>query len=413
MITIIKRNGRGSEPFTIDKIAKAVSLAQSRTSSTDINLPLKAATLVEAELIEESITETTVDDVHKLVENSLMDLHKDVAREYITYRKSHMPDIFRPRQQYRPFEYPDLHKYVDAIRQSYWTHDEFDFTSDIQDFHVNLTGSEKEAIRRTMLAISHIEVTVKMFWTKLSDRLPKPEIAEVGVTMGESEVRHANAYAELLNVLGLNDAFSDVANVPAIAARQAYMDNAISGKSGSDKDYMESVLLFSLFIENVSLFSQFLIVMMINQDKSYLKGLSNVIGSTALEENLHAKLGADIVKILRTERPEWFNHTLDLRVNELVHQSYQAEQQIIDWIFELGEIDSISKYQLKEYIKSRYNSGLTDAGFSAVFDVDYTSIECTEFFDLQVSTTTHVDFFNKRSSNYTKKAQSFDSDSLF
>ena len=281
MITINKRNGRGSEPFNPDKIIRAVTLAQERTGSTDESLPLKVATLVELELNEENITETTVDDIHKLVEDILMDMDKDVAREYITYRKSHMPDIFRSRKQYRPFEYPDLHKYVDAIRQSYWTHDEFDFTSDVQDFHVNLTGAEKEAVRRTMLAISHIEVTVKMFWTKLSDRLPKPEIAEVGVTMGESEVRHANAYAELLNILGLNDSFAEIMQVPAIAARQAYMDNAISGKSGTDREYMESILLFSLFIENVSLFSQFLIIMMINQDKSYLKGMSNAIASTA------------------------------------------------------------------------------------------------------------------------------------
>ena len=132
-----------------------------------------------------------------------------------------------------------------------------------------------------------------------------------------------------------------------------------------------------------------------------------------MEENLHANLGADIIKILRTEHPEWFDHSLELRVNELVNQSYQAEKQIIDWIFELGEIDSISKYQLKEYIKSRYNTGLINAGFKSIFDVDYPAIECTEFFDLQVSTTTHVDFFNKRSSNYTKKAQAFDADALF
>lgn len=413
MITITKRNGRGSEEFTIDKIVNAVSQAQSRTNSTNKHLPLEVASTVESEILDENITETTVDDVHKLVENALMDSEKDVAREYITYRKQHMPDLFRSRSTYRPFEYPDLHKYVDAIRQSYWTHDEFDFTSDIQDFHINLTGAEKEAVRRTMLAISHIEATVKMFWTKLSDRLPKPEIAEIGVTMGESEVRHANAYSELLNLLGLNDAFTEVANVPAIAARQRYMDNAISGKTGTDKDYMESILLFSLFIENVSLFSQFLIVMMINQNKSMLKGISNVIASTALEENLHSKLGADIIKILRTERPEWFDHALDLRIDELVTQSYQAEKQIIDWIFELGEIESVSKYQLKEYIKNRYNTGLQDAGFPSKFEVDLQSIEPTEFFDLQVATTTHVDFFSKRSSNYTKKSQSFDSNSLF
>jgi ribonucleoside-diphosphate reductase beta chain len=231
--------------------------------------------------------------------------------------------------------------------------------------------------------------------------------------MGESEVRHANAYAELLNRLGLNDDFSEVANVPAIKARQKYMDNAMSGNTGSNKDYMESVLLFSLFIENVSLFSQFLVLMVMNQDKGYLKGISNAISSTALEENLHAKLGADIIKTIRIEQPSWFTPELDARVNSLVAQSFEAEKDILNWIFELGDISSISKLEVTEYVKNRYNLGLQDAGFSTYFSVDTTLLEKTEFFDLQVNTTTHVDFFNKRSSNYTKKASSFDADSLF
>lgn len=413
MINVIKRNGRGTQEFLLNKIITAVSAAESRVRSTTSTLPLEAATAVYDELINDSIIELSVDDIHRMVEDFLMDADHEVAREYITYRNVHMPDLFRPRKTYRPFEYPDLHKYVDAIRQSYWTHDEFDFTSDIQDFKVNLLPHEAEAVRRCMLAIAHVEATVKTFWAKIGDRIPKPEIAEVGVTFGESEVRHANAYAELLNVLGLNDSFEGILNIPVFKERQAYMEAALANNNNSNRDYMKAVAFFSLIIENVSLFSQFLIIMLINQQQGYLKGMSNVISSTSLEENLHANFGSDIVQKRRIESPEWFTDDFDKEMASLVAQSFETESSIIDWIFEHGEIEAAPKAVVLEYIKNRFNKGLTESGFEKQFDIDYQLLEPTEFFDLQVNTTTHVDFFHKRSSNYTKKAASYDADSLF
>ena len=53
-----------------------------------------------------------------------------------------------------------------------------------------------------MLAISQIEVAVKSFWGDLYHRIPKPEIGSVGSTFAESEVRHADAYSHLLEILG-------------------------------------------------------------------------------------------------------------------------------------------------------------------------------------------------------------------
>ncbi len=75
------------------------------------------------------------------------------------------------------------------------------FMGDIQDFNVKLNDVERSVVKNTLLAISQIEVSVKKFWTQLGNRFPKPEFEQVGVTCGESEVRHANAYAHLLEVL--------------------------------------------------------------------------------------------------------------------------------------------------------------------------------------------------------------------
>jgi len=89
-------------------------------------------------------------------------------------------DIFSERTQLKPYEYPDVLEYKDAIRNSYWVHTEFNFSGDVQDFKVNTTPAEKTVIKRTMLAIAQIEVQVKTFWADIYDEMPKAEVGNVG-----------------------------------------------------------------------------------------------------------------------------------------------------------------------------------------------------------------------------------------
>ncbi len=407
-----KRDGNIVE-FDGAKIKGAVGKAMSRTNMRDESLQNIVLDFVLSHIGTGEVPH--VNYVHELVEDGLMDAKAfSVAREYITHRKDHMPDIFRPRTAYKPFEYPALAEYVDAIQHSYWVVTEFNFTSDVQDFKSVLEPKEREAVRRCMLAISQVEVAVKNFWVKVGDRLPKPEIQEVGAVFGDSEVRHSRAYSHLLEVLGLNSEFEKVLEVPAIKKRVDYAQKALAkSKTDSNRDYIESVLLFSLFIENVSLFSQFLIISQMNKEKSALSGMSNVIAATSLEEQIHNNFGCDIVNIIRKESPEWFTEELNDRIAGLVIEAFEAEKEIIEWIFEEGDFSYLTKEETIEYIKKRFNKGLTQAGFDEVFDIDDGLLERVTWFDVQNSTTMHTDFFAKRSVNYTKFNCSFEEDDLF
>ena len=112
-------------------------------------------------------------------------------------------NIFKPRVNILPYEYPQLLAYKDAIRHSYWIDTEFNFTEDIQDFKVTISSEERDVIKKTMLAIAQIEVNVKTFWADMYKRMPITEVGDVGMTFAESEVRHKDAYARLLRILGL------------------------------------------------------------------------------------------------------------------------------------------------------------------------------------------------------------------
>ena len=413
---VIKRNGV-QEPFKSEKIVNAVTKAMYSIGKVDEAIANEVANKVTKKLFSvgrQTIT-PTVDEIHDMVENQLMDSGaNDVAKEYITFRVKQKPDIFKKRVNLKPYEYPALAEYVDAIRHSYWVHTEFNYTSDIQDMKVHLDEKEKSAVTRAMLAISQIEIAVKNFWGDIYKKMPKPEIGAVGATFAESEVRHADAYSNLIKLLGLNDEFENLMEVPAIRRRIKYLEKSIANtRAIENKDYFESVVLFSMFVENVSLFSQFLVIMSFNKYKNVLKGMSNAVEATSKEEKIHAEFGFDLVNLIKKENPEWWTEELVEDLVDATLDAYDAEAGIIEWMFEKGDLEFLTKQQTLEFIKHRFNQSLNEIGVDSVFTVDESILETTEWFDDEILTTKHTDFFNKRSINYSKKQKSVTSDDLF
>ena len=323
-------------------------------------------------------------------------------------------NIFTPRVNILPYEYPSLLAYKDAIRHSYWIHTEFNFTTDIDDFKTKITDDEREVIKRSMLAIAQIEVNVKTFWADLYKRMPITEVGDVGMTFAESEVRHKDAYAQLLRILGLEEEFQNVVEIPAIKDRIAYLTKYLDGtRSKDNKMYTKSVLLFSLFIEHVSLFSQFLIMMSFNKEKNLFKGISNVVEATSKEEDIHGNFGAEIINIIKKENPEWFDEEFEQLIDSACKKAYKAECKILDWIFETGELEFLSKDTIKNFIKNRFNNSLQKIDMKPIFEVDFEEIEKTLWFDVEITSTKEGDFFYKKSIDYNKKSQSITEDDLF
>ena len=419
---IVKRDFT-KESFDIQKITTAILKAMEAVGHGSHDDAQNIALLVFTALKERQNGDQeytpTVEEVQDIVETKLMiSEFTDVAKAYILYRNKRAQErqrnIFEKRVNLKPYEYPNLYEYVPAIRHSYWIHTEFNFTSDIQDFKSRLNDTERNAIKNTMLAISQIEVAVKSFWGDLYQKMPKPEIGSVGATFAESEVRHADAYSHLLEILGLNQQFKELKKKPVIMKRVQYLETALKNSKSDDlQQYTESILLFSLFIEHVSLFSQFLIIMAFNKHKNMLKGISNVVEATSKEEQIHGDFGIDLIQILRKEHPEWFTPEYHETVQQMCYQAYEAESDLVDWIFEAGELDFLPKAVVNEFLKNRFNNSLESIGIPKIFEVNQELVNETEWFDDEIIGTKHGDFFVKRSINYSKRTQSITSDDLF
>ncbi|TDX84114.1 ribonucleotide-diphosphate reductase subunit beta [Epilithonimonas xixisoli] len=322
--------------------------------------------------------------------------------------------IFEKRINYKPFEYPEVLQFIEAINKSYWVHSEVDFTADVQDFHSQLEPHEKNAVKNALLAIAQIEVNVKTFWGNLYDHLPKPELNGLGATFAECEFRHSEAYSRLLEVLGYNDEFLDVVNVPAVKDRIEYLGKMLKNANSQDpKAYVSSLLLFSILIENVSLFSQFAIILSFTRFQGYMKNVSNIIAWTSVDEQIHANGGIYLINKIREEQPDLLTNADIESIYDLVDESIEMESNILDWIFELGELNKISKKNLLDFMKYRVDDSLKKIGMKTRYNISGEDYKPMIWFEEEVFANSMDDFFAKRPVDYTKHDKSITANDLF
>ena len=322
--------------------------------------------------------------------------------------------IFEEQVSRKPDHYPWAQEFIEAMHNGFWTDKEFSFSSDIQDFNVHLSEDEKEMIIRTLSAIGQIEVAVKKFWSKLGDNLPHPSLTDLGYVMANVEVIHNNAYERLLKVLGLEDVFEENLKLDFIEGRVKYL-RKYNHKfyKDSKKQYVYALTLFTLFVENVSLFSQFYVINWFNRYRNVLKDTGQQVKYTRNEENIHALAGIKIINTIRSEHPELFDEELEQRIAHEAKAAFVAESYLVDWMVNGFNEKGLNADILKEFIKNRINDSLEKIGFDSAFDVDTSLLEDTMWFEEELLGNNATDFFHSRPVEYSKNSQTFDADDLF
>lgn len=322
--------------------------------------------------------------------------------------------IFEPRLAYKPFEYPELMQYVEAINRTYWVHSEVDFTADVQDFHTKLNQQEKQIIKRSLLAIAQVEVSVKSFWGNLYQRFPKPEFNGLGSTFAENEFRHSEAYSRLLEVLGYSSAFEELLQVDVIRERIEYLSDALAYTKSEEKEkYVFSLILFSMLIENVSLFSQFAVILSFTRFQGVLKNVSNIIAWTSLDEQIHANAGIFIIQKIKEEHPDFFTESMQQEIYKVLSIAMEKEEKILDWILEDGGLKHFSKENLLAFMRYRIDESLLALDMRPMYAISDQEYAPMQWFDEEILANSLDDFFAKRPVEYTKHDKSITANDLF
>ena len=315
--------------------------------------------------------------------------------------------LTEPRHYYKPFEYQEAFDYYLNQQRVHWLADEVPLASDLNDWKQKLSESEKSLIGNILKSFAQTEVHVNDYWSSnVSKWFPKPEIVAMTSTFGSFEAIHAHAYARLNEELGLEDFQAFLED----EASSAKIERLLSIPNDTIEEKAQSLAIFSAFTEGVNLFSSFAILMSF-QLRNLMKGTGQIVEWSVRDESLHSQAGCWLFRTLLSEQPELNTDGLRNRVTEACHLSVQLEFNFIDKVFEMGDLENLTKDELKNFIKHRVNTKMGDLGLKPLIpsdQIDKGALKQMLWFDAVVAGKQHTDFFASRVTNYAKGHMDWD-----
>ena len=323
--------------------------------------------------------------------------------------------LLRERIIYKPFEYPEAHDYWMKQQQAHWLHTEVPMMSDVNDWKQNLSATEKNIIGSILKGFAQTETVVNDYWSTLVTKwFRKPEVIKMAVTFAAFETIHAEAYSLLNEELGL-DNFSEFLEDETTMAKISALTKVRDSHSGEPNwhERAKSLAIFSAFTEGVNLFSSFAVLLSFKL-RNLMKGVGTIVEWSIRDESLHSEAGCWLFRTLMKEHPEFNTPELKADIEEAARLSLKLELDFIDKVFEMGDLEGCSKYDLVSFIKYRTNTKMGDLGYGPVVNgIDNTSIKKMKWFDNLSGGKQHTDFFSTRVTNYSKGAQNWDANDLF
>ena len=324
-------------------------------------------------------------------------------------------DITQERIVYKPFEYPKAFDFYMKQQQAHWLWTEVPMMSDVNDWKQNLSETEKNIVGSILKGFAQTETVVNDYWSGLVTKwFRKPEIIAMAVTFGCFETIHAEAYSLLNEELGL-DNFAEFLEDETTMAKIENLMNVRDSFEG-EKNWHEiakSLAIFSAFTEGVNLFSSFAVLLSFKM-RNKLKGVGQIVEWSIRDESMHSEAGCWLFRTLIKENPRLKTPELEASINEAALLSLQLELDFIDKVYELGDLEGCSKYNLTNFIKNRVNTKLGDLGYNPIVgDVDMTAVNEMKWFDALSVGKQHTDFFANRVTNYSKGHLEWDAATLF
>ena len=317
--------------------------------------------------------------------------------------------LFKERIAYKPFEYPEY--YTEGWlkqAQAFWLHTEIPMSGDVKDWNEKLTDKEKNLVGNILLGFAQTECAVSDYWTqKVVSWFPKHEVQQMAMMFGSQETIHAVAYSYLNETLGLED-FEAFLHEPATAER---FDNLVAYEGNDPVGIGKSLAIFSAFAEGVSLYSAFAVLYSF-QLRNLLKGIGQQMKWSVRDESLHSRMGCKLFNQMCDEIPTLRDECKDdvlLAANTMV----ALEEKYIDKMFEMGDIDNLKSYDLKQFVRKRANEKIEELGYKGDIYYDSAAADNLDWFYHLTGGVTHTDFFAMRPTDYSKANEGEDFEDIW
>jgi ribonucleoside-diphosphate reductase beta chain len=186
------------------------------------------------------------------------------------------------------------------------------------------------------------------------------------------------------------------AEYEAMADKHEYINN-IKVTVKDKESIAKALAVYSGFTEGLQLFSSFIILLNFPRFGK-MKGMGQIITYSIRDESLHVEA---MTKLFR----EFIQENINLWTDDFKKEIYQAcrdmvdlEDRFLDLVFEVGEIEGLTKEEMQQYIRYIADRRLLQLGLKPNYDVHDNPLTWLD----DVLGVEHQNFFEGRSTSYMK-----------
>ena len=318
------------------------------------------------------------------------------------------------RSVYKPIQFNWALDACDAQHKMHWLPYEIDLLSDLNEFNQVLNAHEKGVITNILRFFTQADLEVGRAYIDYYLKIFKcPEIRMMLTSFASMETIHVLAYSYLITSLRFPDSeYKAFLQYEEMTAKYDYMQ---SFDPNDPFSIALTLAVFSGFIEGMTLFSSFAILMYFpvrraQVSKSALHGVGQIVSFSIRDESLHC---ISVIRLFHEYVKENKN-TIDIKklhdeIYSHCRQLVEYEFAFIDLVFAEGELEGLSVKDLKNYIYYLADLRLKQLGLKPIFGFEKNPLEWTNTFLFPQEL---ANFFELTPTNYTKgdfvKDQSFD-----
>tara|TARA_Y100001937_G_scaffold24416_1_gene35072 strand:+ start:3443 stop:4324 length:882 start_codon:yes stop_codon:yes gene_type:complete len=279
----------------------------------------------------------------------------------------------------------------------HWFPEDVPLHNDVKDWQT-LDDNEKNLLTQIFRLFTQSDVDVSSGYVDRYMRIfKKPEARMMMGAFNNMESIHQHAYSLLLDTVGMPEIeYKAFADYEAMADKHEYVDSVRVTK-GDKGSIAKALAIYSAFTEGLQLFSSFIVLLNFPRFGK-MKGMGQIITYSIRDESLHVEA---MTKLFR----EFIQENLDIWTDDFKREIYQAcremvslEDRFLDLVFEMGDIDGLTKKEMKQYIRYIADRRLLQLGLKPNYNVKDNPIGWLD----DVLGVEHQNFFEGRATTYMK-----------
>lgn len=311
------------------------------------------------------------------------------------------------RPYFKPFNYPWAFDAFKESEQMHWLWQEVPLLEDVKDWKNTLTEKEKHFLTHIFRFFTQADVDVAGGYVKnYLPHFPQPEVRMMLSSFAAREAIHVAAYSHLIETIGMPETtYNEFLQYEAMKEKHEYFTKFAEK---DENNIAQQIAAFSAFTEGMQLFSSF--VMLLNFARNgKMKGMGQIIAWSIADETLHAESMIKLFREFVGENKHIWNDELKSEIYTIATKMVELEDKFVDLAFGVGEMQNLTKDEVKQYIRYIADRRLISLGMKGIFKVKKNPLSWVD----GMLGVTHSNFFEQKVTDYAKGALTGDWSSVW